>query len=133
MLLKHFQRVKSLPTDAKSKALTQHSQAEDFRGRSQQFEPPQILVFLPRAEQCFPKHVESPAKNPQPRCTWHFEAVLSAFHGPKHTQGKLSWEFAEYPWVPDKVCRVSDPVHSRMKWGIFIQTAKQTKHKAAKE
>lgn len=124
MLLKLFQRVKSLPTDTRSKALTQHSRAEDFRGRSQQFEPLQILVFLPRAEQCFPNHVESPAKIPSHRAHGILKHSVSAHHNPKYTQVKLSWEFAECLWVPDKVCRVSDPMNSRMKWGVFIQTAK---------
>lgn len=94
MLLKRFQRVKSLPTDAKSKALTPHSQAEDFRGRSQQFEPPQILVFLPRAELCFPKHVESPAKIPS-HSAHGILKQCTTYHSPKYTQVKLSWEFVK--------------------------------------
>lgn len=44
-LLKRFQRARSLPTDARSKTLAKHGWAEDFRDRSWQFEPPQILLF----------------------------------------------------------------------------------------
>lgn len=85
-LLNRFQRAISLLTDARSKTLAQHGQAEDFRAQRWQSEPAQILLFPASSTAVLFRARGAHSAKSQPNSRHNIESSASACHRLKYTE-----------------------------------------------